>query len=66
MPYPGVFTIREIKNEAIEVGEKDLRYVLDRPRLSEFDQFGPESYDYRNMPVPLEVVQKAEAVLAGK
>lgn len=63
---PGVFTIREIKNEAIEVGEKDLRYVLDKPRLSEFDQFDPESYDYRNMPVPSEVVQKAEAVLAGK
>jgi len=63
---PGVFTIRAIKNEAIEVGEEDLRYVLDRPRLSESDQFDPESYDYRNMPVPSEVVQKAVAVLAGK
>jgi len=62
---PGIFTIREIKNQAVEVGTEDLRFVLSLPRLRPAESFDPETYDLDKMPVPWDVVTKAESVLAG-
>ena len=60
---PGVFTIKEIKQEAVEVGSGDLRYVLSMDRGNTFD---PENYDPNNTAVPPSVLRKAEEVLEAE
>ncbi len=60
---PNVFTIKEIRAEAVEVGSADLRYVLGRPRLPGTGAFDPQAYDFNSKPVPWQVADKAESVL---
>ena len=60
---PGVFAIRDIKQEAVEVGADDLRYVLAQSRIAGDGEFDPENYDYAAKPVPLQVAEQAEEVL---
>ncbi len=60
---PGVFTIKEIKQEAVEVGSGDLRYVLSMDRGKTFD---PENYDPNNTSVPPSVLRKAQDVLGAE
>ena len=60
---PNVFTIKEIRAEAVEVGSADLRYVLDRPRLPGTGDFDPQTYDFNGRPVPWQIADKALSVL---
>ena len=63
---PGIFSIREIKTQAVETGSRDLRYVLSRSRMPATEVFDPGTYDFAAMPVPGEVARKAEIVLAAE
>jgi len=60
---PGVFTIKEIKEKAVQVGSEDLRYVLEVYRREGVPGFDPESYDFSRMPVPRPIAEKARSVL---
>lgn len=60
---PNVFTIKEIRKEAVEVGSADLRYVLDLPRLPGTGPFDPRTYDFGSKPVPWQIADKARSVL---
>jgi len=60
---PGVFTIKDIKQKAIQVGSEDLRYVLEVYRKEGAPGFDPESYDFSRMPVPKPIAEKARSIL---
>lgn len=62
---PGVFSIKDIKEEAVEVGSGDLRYVLNRPR-GPGQPFDPDRYDPTDPTVPPPVREKARSVLEGE
>lgn len=49
---PGVPTIRDIKESAVEVGSADLSCVLDRHGQTSVSRFDPATYDIETMPVP--------------
>lgn len=60
---PGVFTIKEIKAQAVEVGSADLRYVLNLYEQSGTGTFEPETYDFSDRPVPRPVAGRARKIL---
>lgn len=60
---PGVFTIKDIKEKAVQVGSGDLRYVLEVYRQEGVPNFDPESYDFSRMPVPGPIAEKARSIL---
>lgn len=60
---PGVFTIKEIKQQAIEVGSADLRYVLSLFEQSGIRSFDPDTYNFSDRPVPEPVATQARTVL---
>lgn len=60
---PGVFTIKEIKQQAVEVGSADLRYVLRLYQESGVRNFSPSTYDFNRRPVPQAVAEQARTVL---
>ncbi len=60
---PGVFTIKEIKQQAVEVGSADLRYVLSLYEQSGIRSFDPGTYNFSDRPVPQPVANQAREVL---
>ncbi len=60
---PGVFTIKEIKQQAVEVGSADLRYVLSLYEQSGIRSFDPATYDFSDRPVPQPIANQARTVL---
>jgi len=60
---PGVFTIKDIKRQAIEVGSEDLRYVIRLYEQSGIEDFDPASYNFDRRPVPRAVAAQARKVL---
>ena len=60
---PGVFTIKETKEEALELGEADLRYVLRTHRRASVDNYRPKSYDTEKRPVPDAIAEQSRKIL---
>jgi len=60
---PGVFTIKDIKQQAVEVGSTDLHYVLKLYEESGVRSFTPSTYDFNRRPVPQAVANRARRVL---
>lgn len=63
---PGVFSIKEIKEEAVKVGSADLNFVLAQKRLPDGESFRPETYDFERYLVPHAIAKKATEVLQAE
>jgi hypothetical protein len=60
---PGILSMKEIKEHAVDVGSDDLRYVLREHHLRPIEEFDAESYDPDSMAVPDTIAEQSEKLL---
>lgn len=60
---PGVDPMKEPKELALSMGERDLNYVLQQHRINRADSFAAEDYDWSGLPVPDDAAGFAAAAL---
>lgn len=60
---PGILNMKEIKEQAVDVGSNDLRYVLREHRSRSVDDFEAENYNTEMMPVPNTIAEQSQKLL---
>ncbi|MFP4491567.1 MAG: hypothetical protein ACLFNZ_08825 [Spirochaetaceae bacterium] len=60
---PGIFLVRKIKKDSLNLGRADLEYIEQRYRASPGGGYNPEAYNFEEKPVPTEIAEQARTML---